>query len=48
LYIHGDESEDDGLQRLLSTHPPIEDRVEQLLDRADRPQRHHHIERVGP
>ncbi|MEF8786340.1 MAG: M48 family metalloprotease [Haloarculaceae archaeon] len=48
LYIHGDESEDDGLQRLLSTHPPIEDRVEQLLDRADRAHRRHHIERLQP
>jgi heat shock protein HtpX len=48
LYIHGDEREADGLQRLLSTHPPIEDRIEQLLDRADRPQQSHQIDRLRP
>jgi heat shock protein HtpX len=36
LYIHGDEQEEDGLERLLSTHPPIEERIERLLDRAER------------
>ena len=33
LYIHGDE--EGSLSRLLATHPPIRDRVERLLDRAD-------------
>ncbi|WP_276273211.1 M48 family metallopeptidase [Haloarcula litorea] len=34
LYVHGD---DDGpLSRLLSTHPPMDERVERLLARADR------------
>jgi len=33
LYVHGD---DEGtLSRLLSTHPPIEDRIERLRERAD-------------
>lgn len=35
LYIHGDEG--DSLRRLFSTHPPIEERVERLVARADRP-----------
>jgi len=33
LYIHGDE--EGSLSRLLATHPPMRDRVERLLDRAD-------------
>lgn len=36
LYIHGDESDTEGLRRLLSTHPPIEERVDRLLTRVDR------------
>ncbi len=47
LYIHGDESEDDGFRRLLSTHPPIEDRVERLLERA-RDQGNHYAHRLRP
>ena len=33
LYIHGDE--EGSLSRLLATHPPMRDRVERLLDRAE-------------
>lgn len=33
LYIHGEE--DEGLTRLLATHPPMRERVERLIDRAD-------------
>lgn len=34
LYIHGDE--EGLLTRLLATHPPMDDRVERLVERADR------------
>lgn len=34
LYVHGDER--GSLTRLLATHPPMEERIERLLDRADR------------
>ena len=34
LYVQGDEREDDGLKRLRSTHPPVDDRVEELLERT--------------
>jgi heat shock protein HtpX len=37
LYVSGDE--DGVLTRLLSTHPPMDDRVERLLERADGPRR---------
>lgn len=47
LYIHGDESEKDGLSHLLSTHPPIEKRVDQLLARADSTQTHY-VHRLRP
>ncbi|WP_257298606.1 M48 family metallopeptidase [Haloarchaeobius sp. FL176] len=33
LYIHGEE--DGGVTRLLATHPPMRERVERLLERAD-------------
>jgi len=33
LYIHGED--EGGLTRLLATHPPMRERVERLLDRAD-------------
>lgn len=36
LYIHGNEREEDSLRRLLSTHPPIEDRIDRLVDQAGR------------
>lgn len=36
LYIHGEgEEADRGLTRLLATHPPMRERVERLLDRAE-------------
>lgn len=34
LYIHGDESETDSLRRWLSTHPPVEERVDRLRRQA--------------
>lgn len=34
LSIHGEER-DDGLDRILSTHPPIEERIERLLARTE-------------
>ena len=46
LYIHGDEQDDDGLQRILSTHPPVDDRVAQLLERAERTQRNQYVDRL--
>lgn len=33
LYIHGEEEDD--LTRLFATHPPMQERVERLVDRAD-------------
>lgn len=33
LYVHGDE--DGGLSRLLATHPPMDERVERLVKRAN-------------
>jgi len=47
FYIHGDEREDE-LRRWLSTHPPIERRVERLLAMAGRPAGHHHVGRIRP
>ncbi|MBV0925481.1 M48 family metalloprotease [Halomicroarcula limicola] len=35
LYVHGDD--DGALSRLLSTHPPMDDRVARLVERAERP-----------
>ncbi|WP_205254047.1 MULTISPECIES: M48 family metallopeptidase [Halostella] len=34
LYIYGQE-EDDALTRLLATHPPMEERIERMVERAD-------------
>ena len=48
LYIHGDEQSEDTLRRWFSTHPPIEDRVEQLIERAEARTRSHHIGRLRP
>lgn len=48
LYVHGDENEEDGLRRLLSTHPPIEARVEKLLDSANRTRRNHYVDQLRP
>ena len=45
LYIHGDE-QDDGLTQLLSTHPPIDDRVSELLERAQRMRGNHYVDRL--
>jgi heat shock protein HtpX len=45
LYIHGDE-QDDGLTRLLSTHPPIDDRVSELLERAQQMRDNHYVDRL--
>lgn len=38
----------DGFRRLLSTHPPIENRIEQLLDRGDRVRGSHYVDRLRP
>jgi heat shock protein HtpX len=46
LYIDGDRQDDDGLGRLLSTHPPIEDRIDELLARADGT--NHSVRRLRP
>lgn len=48
LYIHGDERRDDSLRRLLSTHPPIEDRVDRLVELAGRPAERQYIGRLRP
>jgi heat shock protein HtpX len=34
LYVRGDE--EDALTRLLSTHPAMDDRIDRLVERADR------------
>lgn len=47
LYIHGDEHEDDGLERLLSTHPPVRDRVDELLADAEHARRPRDSELLG-
>jgi heat shock protein HtpX len=47
LYIHGDESDDEGLRRLLSTHPPIEERVDRLMER-ERAEPAHYVHRLRP
>jgi heat shock protein HtpX len=44
LYVHGD---DDGLlTRLLSTHPPMDDRIERLVEMGERAEaaRWHRVE----
>ena len=46
LYIHGDEQEADGLQRLLSTHPPIDDRVSRLLAAEERLRQNRYVDRL--
>lgn len=46
LYIHGEDREDDGPSRLLSTHPPIGDRIERLLEATDRHTRY--VDRLRP
>lgn len=48
LYIHGDERESDGLKRWLSTHPPVEERIERLLAMAEKTTRHHYVGRLRP
>lgn len=48
LYIHGDEQDNDGLTRLFSTHPPIEDRVAALLDSAAVTPRNQYVGRLRP
>jgi len=47
LYVQGDEREDDSLRRLLSTHPPIEERIDRLLARAG-PVDAHYVGRLRP
>ncbi|MFC7018089.1 MULTISPECIES: hypothetical protein [Haloarcula] len=34
LYVHGDD--DSALSRLLSTHPPMDERIDRLLERTER------------
>ncbi len=47
LYIHSDEQEEtDGLRRLLSTHPPIDDRVAELIERDHHRRQNHYVERL--
>jgi len=46
LYVHGDEQEEDGLRRMLSTHPPVDERVTQLLERESDLRRHHYTDRL--
>ncbi|MFC7133307.1 MULTISPECIES: M48 family metalloprotease [Salinibaculum] len=47
LYIHGDE-QDDSLRRLFSTHPPVEDRVDRLVERAGQPVDAQYVGRLWP
>lgn len=47
LYIHDDRRTQDE-RRLLSTHPPIEERIDRLLDRVDHPVTHHYVMRIRP
>jgi Zn-dependent protease with chaperone function len=35
LYIYG-QGDDDALARLLATHPPTAERIDRMVDRADR------------
>jgi len=47
LTIHGDRRGDDSLRR-LSTHPPIEKRVDRLVEQSGRSVRRHHLGRLRP
>jgi heat shock protein HtpX len=46
LYIHGDEQKTDGIRRLLSTHPPVDDRVQELLEQETQRRRNYYIDRL--
>lgn len=46
LYTHEHRHEDE--HRLLSTHPPLEERIDRLLDRVDRPIKNHYVTRLRP
>jgi heat shock protein HtpX len=47
LYIHGDERGDDS-RRLLSTHPPVYERIDRLVEMAGRSVERHHLGRLRP
>ena len=46
LYVHHDRTEEE--HPLLSTHPPLEERIQRLLDRVDHSVRTHHVSRLRP
>jgi heat shock protein HtpX len=46
LYTHDEPRERD--RRWLSTHPPIEDRIDRLVERGDHAGQRHHIGRIRP
>lgn len=46
LYTHDEPRERD--RRWLSTHPPVEDRIERLLERGEHAGQRHHIGRIQP
>jgi heat shock protein HtpX len=48
LTIHGDERGEDGMRRLFSTHPPIEERVQALLDSAGYEPTQQYVGRLRP
>lgn len=48
LYIHGDRSEEETLRRYLSTHPPVDERIDRLVEMASPPAGRHYVGRLRP
>ncbi len=48
LYIHGDQSEEESPRRYLSTHPPVDERIDRLVEMASPSVGRHYIGRLRP